>query len=420
MKKLTLLAVLGCLLSGFAHAATVSGTVTNASTSSPMGSHKVYILDSISYYLDSTLTNSSGVYSFTLPSSVATGNPLLVYTRACGATPMNFYTYAGSNITSNFTVCSSAATYQVHGVVSLGSTTNNGLAKVYLIHQQFDSSIMAITLTAIDSTTTGSTGGGYSFSFSSMPYQFSYGSLLLKAVLLSSHPSYANFLPTYRTSSLVWSGATALTASNFSPSTATNINMIAGTNPGGAGFIGGSVLVGANKSTAVGDPLNSRILILTDNANMPVAYTYSNASGQFQFPTLAFGTYKIFGDAWGKSNPALTVTITAAKPSVSDVVFEENNTVFKGHIGSLGLSTSVLNAVRVYPNPATDFVQLVGLNTISGSKNVILTDVTGSVISRQTIEQNGPASISVASLPAGVYMIQLQTSEGSASYKIVK
>jgi len=420
MKKFTLLAVLCCMLAGFAHAATVSGTVTNASTSSPMGSHKVYIHDSISYYQDSTLTNSSGVYSFTLPSSTTTGNPLRVYTNACGSSPTNFHIYAGSNITSNFSVCAASSAYQLHGVVSLGGITNNGLAKVYLIHQQFDSAIMAITLTAIDSTVTGSSGGGYSLSYSSIPYQISYGSLLLKAVLLSSHPSYANFLPTYRTSSLVWSGATALTASNFAPATTTNINMIAGTNPGGPGFIGGSVLVGANKSTGVGDPLNSRILLLTDNANQPIAYTYSNAAGQFSFPSLAYGTYKIFGDAWGRSNPALTVTITAAKPSVNDVVFEENNTSFKGHIGNLNVSTSALNGVTVYPNPVTDFVQLKGLNAITGSKTIILSDVTGVVISRQVIEQNGAASISTATLPAGIYMLQLHTSAGSASYKIVK
>jgi hypothetical protein len=196
--------------------------------------------------------------------------------------------------------------------------------------------------------------------------------------------------------------------------------MAAGTNPGGPGFIGGSVLVGANKSTAVGDPL-SRILLLTTMSGQPVAYTYSDASGHFQFSGIALGTYQIFGDAWGKTNPALTVTLSAAKPSVSDVVFEENNKTFKGHIGNLNAGTTIaLNAVAAYPNPVTDHVQLSGLNAISGSKTVVLTDITGAVIARQTVEYGSPASISTGTLAAGIYMLQLQTSEGSASFKIVK
>src|SRR6188768_216714 len=70
MKQLSLLAILLCLVTGFAKAATVSGTVTNAATSSPAASQRVYIYDSLVAYNDSTLTNSSGVYSFTLPSAV--------------------------------------------------------------------------------------------------------------------------------------------------------------------------------------------------------------------------------------------------------------------------------------------------------------------------------------------------------------
>jgi hypothetical protein len=279
---------------------------------------------------------------------------------------------------------------------------------------------MAITLTAIDSTTTGSSGGGYSFSYSSIPYQISYGSLLLKAMLLPSHPSYASFLPTYRTSSLNWSAATALTAANFAPATSTNINMIAGTNPGGPGFIGGSVLVGANKSTGVGDPLSSRLLLLTDNAGQGIAYTYSDASGQFQFPSLAYGTYKIFGDAWGKTNPALTVTISAANPTINNVVFEENDKTVKGSVGGLGHVPTPRIGVTNNPNPVTDYVQVNGLNSIGGAKTIVLSDVTGAVITRQTVEQNGVFSISTAALPAGVYLMQLHTTEGSASYKIVK
>ena len=75
----------------------------------------------------------------------------------------------------------------------------------------------------------------------------------------------------------------------------TNISLIAGTNPGGPGFIGDSVLLGANKSAAVGDALDGRMLLLATSSGQAVAYTSSNASGQFSFPNLAYGTYDFRG-----------------------------------------------------------------------------------------------------------------------------
>ena len=417
MKRLSLFVLLLSLLGVSVHAATVSGTVTNTSLSAPVANQKIYILDSLSYYYDSTTTNSSGQYSFTLPTATKSGNMILVWTTACGAFHRNPHIYAGSNITSNFSVCGSTSTYRLHGSVSLGSTTNNGLATVYLIRKDFDSLIMDTVLTAIDSTVTASTGGGYNFNYSFIPS----GKLLLKAALKSSHPSYSNFLPTYDSLSLNWSGARVLSALKFNPAVTTNINMIAGTNPGGPGFIGGSVLVGANKTTAVGDPLSGRALLLTNASGQAVAYTYSDASGHFQFSNLAYGSYQLFGDAWGKTNPALAVTLSASKPSVSDVFFDENNKTFKGRIGALSVNGSVLlNGLSVYPNPVTDFVQISGLEKIAGAKTIILSDVRGAVISRVNVEAGQNVRISTADLTSGLYLIQVQSTEGTASFKLVK
>src|SRR5690606_22352752 len=102
-----------------------------------------------------------------------------------------------------------------------------------------------------------------------------------------------------------------------------------------------------------------------------------------------------------------------------DVVFEENDATFKGSIGSLRVHGPALSGVTVSPNPVTDYVQLAGLGAISGSKTIVLTDVTGAVISRHTID-GGTASISTAALPAGMYLLQLHTGEGAASFRIVK
>ena len=105
--------------------------------------------------------------------------------------------------------------------------------------------------------------------------------------------------------------------------------------------------------------------------------------------------------------------------TVNNIVFEENNKKFEGHLNTVGLGHVVqLPSVHVYPNPVSDFVGLQGLSTISGNKTISLKTVTGAEISRQN--STGDVRISTATLPAGVYLLQVQTEEGIASFRLVK
>ncbi len=234
----------------------------------------------------------------------------------------------------------------------------------------------------------------------------------------SAYPSYSSYLPTYYTSSLNWSGATALSIANLT-SSATNVSLISGTNPGGPAFVGGSVILGANKTAGVGAPLSKRILILTKSSGEAIGYVYSDASGKFQFPNLPYGSYKIFGDAAGKANPQLSFTLSAASPRITDIVFEENSKSFTGHLNNVGVAGTTLEALSVYPNPATAAVQVRGLEAIKGSKTLTLSTTTGALISRQVVE-TGNAVIATDNLPAGIYLLQVQTAQGNASFRIVK
>jgi hypothetical protein len=199
--------------------------------------------------------------------------------------------------------------------------------------------------------------------------------------------------------------------------------MVPGVNPGGAGFIGGSVVLGANKGAAVGDPLAKREIILTNAATgAAVAYTYSDAAGKFQFTNLAYGTYKLFGDVWGKKNPPLTVTISQGKGSVNNVVFEENSKDFTGRIGALSVNgfNPQLAAISVYPNPANDYVHVDGLGAIKGPKVLTLSAINGAVIATQTTDAGQSGQFSTSSLSPGIYLLRVQTEVGLVQLKIVK
>jgi hypothetical protein len=285
-------------------------------------------------------------------------------------------------------------------------------AKVYFIEKTGTSP--NFTLAAIDSTVTDTSGA---FFDSLSPSAGS--ALLIKAALPSSHVNYATNLPTYYTSSLNWSGATTVTLPNIS----IHLQLIGGTNPGGPAFIGGSVLLGANKTTGVGDPLPSRLIILTNASNAPIAYTYTNAQGVFAFPNLAYGTYKVFGEVMGKTSGIMTITLSAADDSMQYIVFEENSKTFDGKIvwpASVNELKNNVNSISVYPVPAKDVIILDGIENIAGTKQVKLHDITGAIVMQQVYGNKEKVSIPISNLPGGVYMLQVNTAEGNKVFRVLK
>jgi hypothetical protein len=416
MKQILLTLSLCCLFGAAANAQflTVSGTVNSVNPCGPKAGQKVYLTDTIGTLFDSTTTSSTGAYSMNFPGGWSNPTYYQVRAYACGATWMANGKYVAANATLNLFICGTPKT--LNGTIMLGSSPNTGPCKVWLIKVQRNYPTAGdTTLTAVDSVML-TNAPNYTFKLACVNDTF-----LVKAALQTGHTSYSNWLPSYD-SSLTWSTATRYYASAFNGSPH-YLFMFPGTNPGGAGFIGGSVLVGANKQAGVGDALPGRLLMLTNaTTGAPVAYTYSDSYGAFSFH-VPVGTYKLFGDAWGLYNIPLTVTLTGTATSVSNIIFEENygENTFKGHFGTVGVGiVPALAGVSVYPNPATKTVSLTGLNNITGNKHVALRNIVGEVIMSQDFSNGQPVQIAVDALPGGTYILQLSTDAGAASFKVVK
>lgn len=124
MKKFTLLAFLFisfAFASAQTYNVTVSGTVIDTSTSSPIANQMVYLklgpvsaLGNVWVHDDSVLTNASGAYSFTVavPTNIAQGGGA-VWTTACNALYSQTFTFfnapSGNNHVKNFSVCGSGS-----------------------------------------------------------------------------------------------------------------------------------------------------------------------------------------------------------------------------------------------------------------------------------------------------------------------
>lgn len=337
---------------------TISGQATESTSGNPISGHPIFItVDSANAlspagwgYYNTVNTDASGNYADTIqvPASITCGN-LHAYTYDCNGTlhllTNNFCPTPVNFPNQNFSFCVGSGG-GVFGARILGNVyLNNGspvgapadFAEVFLIFHD----TLAGTLTAIDTTTIDSSGY-YAFD-SVLP-----GDYLIKAALLPTSAQYWNYLPTYLGDELTWNLATTVTApvNTILPA----IGMIAGTNPGGPGFVGGLISAGANKTSGAGDPVVHVEVMVLDMSNNPVQYTYSDANGEFSFSNLAYGTYQIWAEVPGKVTTPAIVTIDANNPTINGVDLIINHSEV---ITTLTPSTPAEWAgVQLFPNPS--------------------------------------------------------------------
>jgi hypothetical protein len=85
---------------------------------------------------------------------------------------------------------------------------------------------------------------------------------------------------------------------------------------------------------------------------------------------------------------------------------------------NIGVGAIPAAAVRVFPNPATDRIFIEDAS--AKLQHVAVTDVAGRMMWNVATDNGSKAEIETAGWPAGVYFIQLQGANGSATVRIVK
>lgn len=309
--------------------------------------------------------------------------------------------------------------FELNGWVTLADSTSpanlDGL--VYLI--EYDE--QAGTLTAVDTTDFQSTALGWAyFDFGTVPA----GDYLVKAALNPGSDGYDDNLPTYYGNVLWWDEATTITM----PTPwygGYEINLVAGVNPGGPGFIGGLVSDGANLQSGEiedrsGDPMEGVSIIVLNEFESPVAYDYTDENGYYEFPSLDWGTYKVVIEVMGHEQQHYWVTLSPENPSATGLNFEvseEGITISDVSIVSLS------EQVQLFPNPATERLILQIESAEAGEVQLMITDITGKVLEVQAQDiQLGTQQVEldVASYPAGMYLLNLQSGDQIIGKRFIK
>lgn len=399
----------------------VSGMVLNTS-GTPLANKQVFVRADTtvnpkwfpSFYLQNS-TDTNGMYTITMPSTVATGMQVVVSIVNCNSVTLTkTYVYNGSNITSNFTLCISPAP-TITGQVSMGNgSTRAPNAKLQLITKYLDTIIGATSyykLQPIDSVVA-SSNGNFAFSY---PANTS-ADLLLRASFQSFSGHYSKYAPTYYNNVTYWPNATALPPNT---SSTPSIIMKPVSNPGGPGSVSGFVVVGAGKSTAVGDPVPNRLIILADSNDNVIGFTLSANDGTFGFYGVPYGNYKIYGDVFSKTSTPLYFTISAQYPNAAFITFEDKSRTFNAKMPTVNVQAAAARPMlKIYPNPAKDKLTI---DATDKDYSAAIYDVTGRcVMSNIQLRTGFIHEINISTLQQGYYVLQLSYMGSTTSHKFSK
>ncbi|MCX6272504.1 MAG: PKD domain-containing protein [Bacteroidetes bacterium] len=262
--------------------------------------------------------------------------------------------------------------------------------KVYLYFQEPDRYIL------IDSCLLNSNGDYYF-------YQAPEGKYLIKAWEINNGIPDPGQFPTYFPDKIKWQDADQLfldhdyyQADIFLKETE-NV-------AGGPGAISGNVFTEFNSSIL---PVEMAEVILSNEPGPDKMYGVSGPGGVFSFPSLAYGTYRLFVETPSLIPFPVIITLDALNPVLSGLELMASS-----HPIGINEVSNLESIGPVYPNPSDQQASL-EINLLKpGNVVVRLSDLTGRTI--QTKEVSLPAGPSIIRLdtqdtPSGFYFLTLQS-----------
>ncbi|UPT66012.1 MAG: T9SS type A sorting domain-containing protein [Sphingobacteriales bacterium JAD_PAG50586_3] len=298
----------------------------------------------------------------------------------------------------------SSIAHQLQGCATLPNAEPAGDSYIYLLKLDYENNEILIA----DSVFTAD--GCYYFD------DVANGDYIIKAVLDENNPLVSTTLPTYHSSFDFWFDADKITITSSASLANKNIGLITGTNPGGPGFISGTVdwadtlraSVNFSHSTIVVKDLNGTI----------IAYTIAQSDGGYVITNLPLGSYTIFADFAGFSGTPGQVTLTTQNQGAENVMLLLGPQ-------TLGVKNdNAVTAITAFPNPFADVVNL----QIDAKSNtglmVSIVNAMGQLVSQtamQVVQGKNTQQLQLGNLPAGIYSIVLVDDKNNTSHiKAVK
>lgn len=234
------------------------------------------------------------------------------------------------------------------------------------------------------------------------------GSYYIYAMLTPGSPGFFDYLPSYYANSLTWQGATIVTTGE--PNGWYPISLVPSMvwNQGSAGITGTINWGGTFKSG--GTPAANVEIVLFNSTGLPIAYTFSDSNGNFEFSYLPYGQYTLHAEMTGKTTEAVVVILTETITTVN-INFVVTETAISV-LGEDDPDAPKPEAGDPYPNPVGETIYL-DLNTQASGKAVVeIIDLQGRMIQGASVDiSSGSNRIEIATgaLSKGIYLLRVST-----------
>ncbi len=216
-----------------------------------------------------------------------------------------------------------------------------------------------------------------------------------------------------------WKDATRIDVGEVMLTVQHDIRLVQAEKENGRGRVRGHCYDNRGGVVAKGDggvqaaiPVAGALVIAKDAAGVIVDFALANEAGEFSLEELGIGNITVTADRIGYDESTSVLSITDQQLDV--VTSFGMNPV----VSSVEVPTDLVGTTyHLFPNPATSAATL--SFPASGAATVHVVDMTGTIISTQSVQANGGTAtlhIEAATFPAGMLMIHVNN--GTASFAL--
>jgi len=244
------------------------------------------------------------------------------------------------------------------------------------------------------------------------------GEYYLKAELSPNSMYYGQFVPTYFEHSATFAEADLIHLGEVQ--NPYHIHMVpVGILAPGQGTITGIITQG-NKMNGSGSPVPNVEVMIMDENNQPLGFTFTDASGQFSFADIAFGSYIIYPDQAGMLTTPAHVTLDDMHKVLnlpfsmtgSNIVFGINDK----------LPSGISRISEAYPNPAKGNTNLTIVTVRDVTVTISIFNPIGQSMSMagyNLLKGENHIQLNLQNLNSGNCFIRITSSEGGSVVKKV-
>ncbi len=229
--------------------------------------------------------------------------------------------------------------------------------------------------------------------------------------LLRAFPDTTNastIIPTYTGNTIFWKKAALVSLHN--DITNLDISLVKKDDAGsGTCVVNGNVWYSIDKPDA-----DALILLLDYVTSKPVAFTYSGLAGDYFMQGIPYGKYRLVAEVPGLESSETIIELSLQNTTMSGMNIYLSKTIF---IENNSLKS---NDFRLYPNPAFDFINIES-SGVGKPIEVVIHNISGSemLIQKECFNDSPQHTLDIRALPAGIYLISVKTTAGTAVRKFV-